>query len=304
MVVEQRMEGLGVSSEDWKTRITKVHNLAVPQQAACLVWVYPSGPEMGKRVELDRDEITLGRGTDVDVTIDRDSVSRRHARIVRVGDKFSLEDLGSTNGTYVNDNPVQKEVLRDGDLVKIGSAIYKFLTGGNVESAYYEEIYKLTIFDGLTQAHNKRYFLEFLEREIARASRTNRPLSLVMFDIDHFKLINDTHGHLTGDAILKDLCARVRASVRKDELLARYGGEEFVVVLPEAPNEGAMEFAERIRRIVEAKPFFFEGDTIKVTISVGVSTTQGQIITPAQFIKEADENLYRAKRGGRNKVVG
>ncbi len=294
-----------MASEDWKTRITKVSAVSkLPEGEACLVWVYPAGPEIGKRVELDGEELVIGRGSDVDITIDRDSVSRRHAKIVQMGSRYRLIDLGSTNGTYVNDEPISERNLSDGDLVKIGNAIYKFLSGGNVEAAYYEEIYKLTIFDGLTQAHNKRYFMEFLERELARASRTGRPLSLVMFDIDHFKVINDTHGHLTGDAILKDLCARIRTTVRKDELLARYGGEEFVVVLPEADREGALEFAERIRHLVEAQPFTFEGDVIPVTISVGCSYTVGETVTVSQFIKEADENLYRAKRAGRNRVAG
>jgi len=294
-----------VASEDWKTRITKVSAVSrTPEGSACLVWIYPADAEMGKRLKLEKEELTIGRGSDVDITIDRDSVSRRHAKIVQSGNQYAIIDLGSTNGTYVNDEPISERTLRDGDLVKIGNAIYKFLSGGNVESAYHEEIYKLTIIDGLTQAHNKRYFMEFLERELARVSRTGRPLTLVMFDIDHFKVINDTHGHLTGDAILKDLCTRIFTTVRKDELLARYGGEEFVVVLPEANHEGGLEFAERIRHLVEAEPFTFEGDTIRVTISVGTATTMGETVTVTQFIKEADDNLYAAKRGGRNMVVG
>ncbi len=294
-----------MASEDWKTRITKVSAVSRPPEgSACLVWIYPADAEMGKRLKLEKEELTIGRGSDVDITIDRDSVSRRHAKIVQSGNQYAIIDLGSTNGTYVNDEPISERTLRDGDLVKIGNAIYKFLSGGNVESAYHEEIYKLTIIDGLTQAHNKRYFMEFLERELARVSRTGRPLTLVMFDIDHFKVINDTHGHLTGDAILKDLCTRIFTTVRKDELLARYGGEEFVVVLPEANHEGGLEFAERIRHLVEAEPFTFEGDTIRVTISVGTATTMGETVTVTQFIKEADDNLYAAKRGGRNMVVG
>ena len=292
-------------SEEWKTRITKVSAVSsVPTGEACLVWIYPADADIGRRIELSGSELIIGRGSDVDITIERDSVSRRHAKIVRAGSQYAVIDLGSTNGTYVNDEPISERTLRDGDLVKIGNAIYKFLSGGNVEAAYYEEIYLLTIIDGLTQAHNKRFLLEFLDRELARVSRTSRPLSMVMFDIDHFKVINDTHGHLTGDAILKDLCARVRTTVRKDELLARYGGEEFVVVLPEANRDGAMEFAERIRSIIGSDPFHFEGDVVTVTISVGVATTFGESINTSQFIKEADDNLYRAKRGGRNQVVG
>ena len=137
------------------------------------------------------------------------------------------------------DVPVQRSHLRDSDLVKIGSAIFKFLSGSGIETAYHEEIYRMTIVDGLTGAHNKRYFVEFLEREIARCSRYGRPLSLLMFDIDHFKQINDVHGHLTGDFVLKELARRLLARIRKEELLARYGGEEFAVVLPEdRPRRG------------------------------------------------------------------
>src|SRR5204862_137857 len=136
-------------------------------------------------------------------------------------------------------------VLRDADFLKIGAAIFKFLSGTGVEASYYEEIYRMTIVDGLTGAYNKRYFLEFLEREIARCARYRRPLSLLMFDIDHFKAINDKHGHLTGDYVLRELSRRLLARVRREELLARYGGEEFAAVLPETDLNGARTFAEQ-----------------------------------------------------------
>jgi hypothetical protein len=160
------------------------------------------------------------------VQVDRDSVSRRHARVFRTGEQWMVEDLGSTNGSYVNDVPVQRSVLRDNDFLKIGAAIFKFLSGVGVEASYYEEIYRMTIIDGLTGAHNKRYFIEFLDREMARCARYGRPLSLVMFDIDHFKKINDQHGHLTGDHVLKEIAKRLHARIRR-EGLARCSGEEF-----------------------------------------------------------------------------
>jgi two-component system, cell cycle response regulator len=291
---------------EWKTRITKVQVVRPKTEAGagCLVLIYPPGPDMGRRFPLENDEIVLGRGSDCDIQIDRDSVSRRHARVYRVDDQWMVEDLGSTNGSYVNDVPIQRSPLRDNDFLKIGAAIFKFLSGQGVEASYYEEIYRMTIVDGLTGAHNKRYFLEFLEREIARCARYERPLSLLMFDIDHFKPINDTHGHLTGDYVLKELCRRLLGRIRKEELLARYGGEEFAVVLPETDHEGAMVFAEQIRQIVGAEPFEYEGDRFPVTISVGVSTSIGETIDPETFIKRADENLYKAKHAGRNQVVG
>jgi diguanylate cyclase (GGDEF)-like protein len=292
---------------EWKTRITKVH-VAKPQGAdatgACLVLIYPPGPDMGKRFTLDRAEFTLGRGTDCDIQVDRDSVSRRHAKVYRAETSWVVQDLGSTNGSYVNDHPIHEATLRDGDFLKIGAAIFKFLTGANIEVSYHEEIYRMTIMDGLTSCANKRYFLEFLEREMARCMRYGRPLSLVMFDIDHFKAINDQHGHLTGDYVLKEIAKRLLSRIRREELLARYGGEEFAAVLPETGKAGALEFGEQIRQIVAREPFEFEGDKLPVTISVGVSVYEGQPVDAQAFIKLADENLYRAKRTGRNRVVG
>ncbi len=291
---------------EWKTRITKVQVVKprVDTGEACLVLVYPPGADMGKRFPLARDEVVLGRGSDCDIQVDRDSVSRRHARVFRNGEQWMIEDLGSTNGSYVNDVPVQRSILRDTDFLKIGAAIFKFLTGAGVEAAYYEEIYRMTIIDGLTGAHNKRSFLEFLEREIARCARHRRPLSLLMFDIDHFKTINDTHGHLTGDYVLKEMSKRLLNRIRREELLARYGGEEFAAVMPETDNAGAMVFGETVRKMVGDEPFEYEGDKFPVTVSVGVATVEGEDVDSTTFIKMADDNLYRAKREGRNKVIG
>jgi two-component system, cell cycle response regulator len=291
---------------EWKTRITKVQPVKPRADVgeACLVLIYPPGPDMGKRFALTRNEVVLGRGSDCDIQVDRDSVSRRHARVFRNTDQWMVEDLQSTNGSYVNDVPVQNSMLRDADFLKIGAAIFKFLSGQGVEASYHEEIYRMTIVDGLTGAHNKRYFLEFLEREIARCARYRRPLSLLMLDIDHFKAINDAHGHLTGDFVLRELSRRLLVRVRREELLARYGGEEFAAVLPETDLNGGRIFAEQVRRLVADAPFEYEGDRFDVTISVGLTTVEGEDIDPMTFIKRADDNLYRAKRDGRNRVVG
>ncbi|WP_233104149.1 GGDEF domain-containing protein [Haliangium ochraceum] len=260
---------------------------------------------MGKRFPLEQEEFVLGRGADCDIQVDYDSVSRRHARVYRDSQgRWLVEDLGSTNGSYVNDMPVQRSPLQDSNFLKIGAAIFKFLLGAGIEASYYEEIYRMTIIDGLTGVHNKRYFVEFLEREIARCARHQRPLTLLMFDIDHFKQINDTHGHLTGDYVLKEMSRRLRERIRKEELLARYGGEEFAAVLPETDHVGGMTFGEQIRQLVGGEPFEYEGDRFQVTISVGVHTLYGQSLDVKGFIKHADDNLYRAKRSGRNRVIG
>jgi diguanylate cyclase (GGDEF)-like protein len=292
---------------EWKTRITKVQVVkpkATSSEDGAVVLIYPPGPDMGRRWELGSDEIVVGRGSDCDIQIDRDSVSRRHARIFRVGDQWHVEDLGSTNGSYINDVPIQKSPLRDLDFVKIGSAIFKFLSGSGVERSYHEEIYRMTIIDGLTGAHNKRYFLEFLEREIARCSRYGRPLSLLMFDIDHFKPINDTHGHLTGDYVLKEMSRRLLGRIRKEELLARYGGEEFVVVMPDTPLDVALTVAERLRqRIANEKVQLPGGEAIDVTVSLGVSSSASREDSGPLILKRADGALYSAKRQGRNRTV-
>jgi len=302
-----------MTESEGKTRITRIGPLTKPRvdsEAGCLVLIYPAGPDMGKRFELELDEMIIGRGADTDLQVDRDSVSRRHAKIVRTGSGFLVKDLGSTNGTYVNDQPVQEQNLRDGDKVKIGNTIFKFLSGGNIERDYHEEIYRMTIVDGLTGAFNKRSFLEHCEREMARALRYARPLSLCMIDIDHFKAINDQYGHLTGDHVLKELARRILGRTRKEEVFARYGGEEFVVLLPESDRDGALAMAEQVRLLVERDEFLFDGDHIHVTISVGVATIDPTAAGPDfkpeldHFIKAADDNLYKAKRGGRNRVVG
>jgi diguanylate cyclase (GGDEF)-like protein len=279
---------------------------ATSDGAAVLVQVYPPGKNLGKRFPLVGAEHVAGRLEDLDITIDEEAVSRRHARLYREGDSWCIEDLGSTNGCFVNDARVERTRLGDGDMVRLGSAILKFLSGSNVEAAYHEEIYRISILDGLTGVHNKRYLLEFLEREIARASRYGSPLSLVLFDIDHFKKVNDTHGHLAGDAVLRELGRRLKPRVRREDLLARYGGEEFAAVLANTPREAALKFAEDMRAIVARDPFVLDASAtaLPVTISLGVAQLDPGERSPQDLIARADQNLYGAKHAGRNRVVG
>jgi diguanylate cyclase (GGDEF)-like protein len=259
---------------------------------------------MGARYTLADQAAILGRGSDCDIRISDHSVSRRHARIQPSGDGYLAVDLQSTNGTFVNDVPASMYRLKDGDYLRVGNCIYRFLAGGNVEAEYHEEIYRLTIIDALTDIHNKRYFLEFLDRELARSGRYNRPLALVMLDIDNFHAINEELGHLGGDCTLRELAGRIKGNIRKDELFARYGGEEFAVVLPETSRDGALQLGERLRQAVAARPFTYEDRSYPVTISVGVGTTAGDTaVTPTELIQRADEKLYQAKHEGRNRVV-
>jgi len=294
----------GGSGEE--TRVTKVTAMVNRIQApgeSCLVEIY--GPDLGKKYPLAGDELTIGRDSKNEIVVDLDNVSRKHARVAAREGKCFVSDLGSTNGTYLNDQEILHETpLRNGDLIKVGGSIFKFLYGGNVEQLYYEEIYRMAIIDGLTQVYNKRYLLEFLEREMARCHRYARALSLIMFDIDHFKNINDSNGHLAGDYVLRELAGLVRAKVRKEECVGRYGGEEFTIVMPEAGPEKARRFADKLLRMVADHDFVFENNKITVTISIGVADMTGETTEPVQFIKSADTNLYKAKRDGRNRVCG
>ena len=269
----------------------------------CLVVLYGDG--LGKRYFLEKAEQIIGRSDAANIQVNQESVSRRHALLVTSQGRTRVRDLGSTNGTFVNDEPVEEMTLRDGDLIRIGQTIFKYLSGSNIESKYHEEIYRLTTVDGLTQTYNKRYFLETLEREVNRALRYGRNLSLILFDIDHFKRINDTHGHLAGDQILRDLASLVQANLRREDVFARYGGEEFAVILPESDRDHAVRVSEKLRALVEERAFSYDDEPIPVTISLGVaSIAPGQEpITPTELVAAADAKLYEAKEGGRNRVV-
>ncbi len=277
-----------------------------PSGDACLVNLHPPGPDIGRRIPLVNSQYIVGRDSEADFVVSRSSVSRQHARLYIDEDgNWWVEDLNSTNGTFVNESRIHAQQIADSDQVRFGDAIYKFLSGSNIESAYHEAIHNMAIQDGMTGIHNKRFFLEFLEREIAVGSRHGHPLTLVMFDVDHFKKVNDTHGHLAGDAVLKDLAGRIRPRIRREDLFARYGGEEFACVLPSTAIEGGIVFADHLRLIIAERPTLFDNLSISFTISLGVTTLQrGEMnVDASALIKRADERLYAAKHGGRNRVV-
>lgn len=267
----------------------------------CLVVLY--GGSIGRKYDLYGEEILIGRDPLNHIVIEVDSVSRNHARIVSDGDRRYVEDLDSTNGTYVADQQISRGALRSGDLLRVGDVIFKYLAGQDIEAAYHEEIYRMTISDGLTSIANLRYLQEFLERELARSRRYGRDLSVILIDIDHFKAVNDSLGHLCGDYVLRELCQLLARRVRREELLARYGGEELLLVLPETTVEGAASYGERLRAMVEAHRFVFEGHTVAVTVSMGVAGFAANMARPRDLIRVADERLYHAKRNGRNRVV-
>jgi two-component system cell cycle response regulator len=299
-----------VNDFDEKTRVTQVVQPAPTDGSGakattdCLVVIYTKEPTLlGKRFVLDNSPTRVGRGGDNQIVLDGDSVSRRHAQFRQKGDAWVVVDDGSTNGTYCNDEQITREVvLKNGDRVKVGPTIFKYFSGADVEAQYHEEIYRMTIIDGLTQIYNKRYLYEALERELIRGRRHERELCILMFDIDHFKRINDVHGHLAGDYVLKEVARVVQGRIRRDEVFARYGGEEFAIILPETPLSGAVALAETLRQKVADYSFVFQADSIKVTVSLGAALMEEGDRTAEHIIKRADEKLYQAKRTGRNRV--
>jgi two-component system cell cycle response regulator len=290
-----------VKKEESTGRLTGIGGLYISGAPACVIVIY--GGELGRRVELSHGDVTIGRDDDNVISVTLHTMSRHHARLFTRDGGHYIEDLGSTNGTLVNEREIAGATqLRNGDLVHCGGAVLKFIEGGNVEGMYHEEIYRLTITDGLTQIANKRHFLEFLEREIARAVRHGRPLSLVLFDIDRFKDLNDRYGHLAGDRVLKGIATVVAREVRRDELLARYGGEEFAIVLPETTVDAAALCCERIRCDLETEAFEYDGAALRATVSLGAAALETSDSVES-LIARADRRLYRAKQEGRNCVV-
>ncbi|MBT8452056.1 MAG: GGDEF domain-containing protein [Deltaproteobacteria bacterium] len=267
----------------------------------CLIVIY--GHQIGRRVQVGTEPLTIGRSPNCEIPVDQESVSRRHCRIQLEDGEFLVRDLDSTNGTYVNDAPVDPQGrLRHGDQLMVGRTILKFIVGDDVEVQYHEEIYRLMTTDGLTQLNNRRYFDDMLDREVARAKRYKRTFSLMVFDLDHFKRVNDRFGHLGGDAVLRQLGAILLGRLRVNDVLARIGGEEFALITPEVGLDGATELASKIHRLIGDTRFEFEGSAVKVTVSVGVAEWQHEYEDAGDLLKTADDKMYAAKRAGRNRV--
>lgn len=267
---------------------------------ACLVVIV--GPKMGQQIHLDR-TLTFGRDPNCGVHLDSDMISRRHAKVESFSGVYQLEDLGSTNGSFVNDIKITRTRLRDGDRVGIGKVLMKFLDSDNIEAEYHKEIYDLMTIDGLTGISNKKHFNDSLASEMSRPGSNATALSVLLFDVDHFKQVNDTRGHAAGDAVLRQLARTARGAIPSQYLLGRVGGEEFAVMLPGVDIATSLSIAEQLRAAVAGQQFQFEQQIIPVTISVGAATrVVGAMEGPLDVFKRADEALYRAKSAGRNRV--
>ncbi len=255
-----------------KTVVTVISKIGdrKPKADACLVVIY--GQAIGQKFVLKQGEILIGRSSQAAIQIDHESVSRRHAKVNFADAGITMSDLGSTNGTYVNDEPITERQLSNGDLIKVGRTILKYLSTDNIEVAYHEEIYRLTTIDGLTRCFNARYVREQLVREVSRATRYNRPLSLIMFDVDDFAKMNEEFGHLAGDAVLAQLGKRLGKRIRREDVFARTGGGEFAIVAQEIYKAGSIALSNRMVRMIVETAFGFDDVQIPVTVSLGVGT--------------------------------
>jgi len=294
------------SDYDSNTRVTAVQTpRALVAGIECLVVIHtPIHSQLGRRYVLENPTLTIGRGRDNDIVLPSDCVSRQHVRIERRAKSFYSVDLASTNGTYVNDatSPVIEHCLTPGDQLKIGDTIMKFLSGSDIEAQYHEIIFSMTITDGLTNLYNRKQLDAAMDDELARSQRHGRPLAVLMLDIDHFKRVNDTYGHLAGDSVLRGLAALLQKRVRPTDKLGRYGGEEFCAILPETSHSSAMKIADDLRKLIEAYVFVADQQQIKTTVSIGVGSLQPGVDSATALYKSADAKLYEAKRTGRNKV--
>ncbi|MDQ3032799.1 MAG: diguanylate cyclase [Myxococcota bacterium] len=248
--------------------------------------------------------LVIGRGADVEVRVMDDEISRRHARVAVKGKDVWVEDLGSKNGTFVNGAQIRRELVRDGDKIQVGaSTVFRFSVQDELEESFQRQMFESALRDPLTRVYNRKYLLDRATSEIAYSVRHSTPLSLLIFDIDHFKKVNDTHGHPAGDTVLVELARHVLRVIRTEDVFARHGGEEFAVLSRGIGLEGAIRFGERLRSAVEGYPFAHEGIRLSVTVSIGISAMPSPGIDRVEeLVARADRALYDAKESGRNRV--
>ncbi len=277
---------------------------AAPLRTACLTVL--TGTATGNVFKLPRAPATIGRAHDAELRLLDDGISRQHARVALDGPIVWLEDLESRNGTYVNSVRITSRAqLRDGDKVQIGGAtVLRFAYHDALDDSFHETLLSSALRDPLTKLFNKRYLMDRLDSELKFARRHEAAVSLLMLDLDHFKRINDTHGHLAGDAVLANLADVLLRAVRNEDVVARFGGEELAVVLRAIPLEPAYALGERLRKLVEQTVTPYQGLELRATTSVGVAGFPAQPLeTVEAFVDAADKALYRAKHAGRNRVA-
>ncbi|HMF54995.1 MAG TPA: GGDEF domain-containing protein [Pyrinomonadaceae bacterium] len=277
--------------------------------------VFLRGDLMAVPIPLERDQVTLGRALDADVRVNDAKASRLHARInaelnQETGEtRYRIRDLSSTNGTYLNGQLISDAVLQDGDKIVIGEHLFRFDMLDEIDREFQQQIHRLLAHDELTGLLTSKSFFSELRRESARAEIEMRPFCVLMMDLDFFKQVNDTYGHLVGSQTLEDVGLVIKRALRAGDVGARVGGEEFAAFMLDATYAQGLVAAERVRAAIEDYGFLTtrrdsgeEEKKFQITISVGVASFPDDARDPIQLVEMADSALYRAKRSGRNRV--
>ncbi len=287
------------------TLVTQVPDLTEEGKEKHPYILFQKGPLMGKMLLLQPGSVTLGRSEEADITINDEGISRKHLMLTFNKGHVVAKDLKSTNGTYVNGEHITECELRHEDKIQISSStLIKYIYADKLDESTQEELYNMGHLDALTNAYNRRHFLDRLRGEFSFAQRKGAPISLLMIDIDHFKKVNDSFGHPAGDFVLMRFAKLARSIIREEDIFARYGGEEFTLLLKGTDHKGAVILAERLRALVEGHKFTFDKQPIPITISLGVVTLSKKNYPDYKaFVQKADDHLYQSKRDGRNRVT-
>jgi diguanylate cyclase (GGDEF)-like protein len=275
--------------------------------------VFLKGDSMSMSIPLEREEVILGRALGADMRLNDFKVSRQHASVKTIYEaengetKYLLTDLDSKNGTFINGEKIDRDWLHNGDKIGIGEHLLRFELLDEIDQEYHRQIRRLVTHDDLTGLHSSRSFFSELRRETARCAAEKRSFCVLMLDVDHFKNVNDTYGHLTGSHTLEEIGGCITKNLRTGDVAARFGGEEFAAFLLEAELPQGLVAADRIRISIEEEHFSVirQGkatDTHHVTVSIGVASFPDDSKDPIELVEMADSALYRAKRAGRNRV--
>jgi two-component system cell cycle response regulator len=304
---DKEPELYSAEDSDERTAIVSLSELRAPKKQSkdrhLLVRV--KGAELGRVTRLPPEPFRIGRSPDCELWLGDDGVSRKHARIFQEAAAYLIEDTESANGTFVQGLRVSRQLLRDGDVIQFGpTAVFRYTVTDESQESLLQQLYDASVTDALTGAHNREHFDTQLRAELSYARRHKTDVSLVFFDVDHFKKVNDTYGHPAGDTVLAALADTVRKMVRNEDVFARYGGEEFALILRGIDGAGAATVGERLRERVEALRVPSEHGPLCITVSVGCSSFADiEDKTPEALVSSADKRLYAAKHAGRNRVI-
>ena len=305
MAEERHRSGTGPHASDDKTSTAHPVSPQVTEEGVRRPYlIIIAGTQVGQLHKIAKSRTVVGRSPNADIRIVDDGISREHVEILLDEESVSIRDLGSTNGTYRNGARVETGEVTDGDKISLGSTtILKFTYQDGIDEAYEQRFYRSALLDGLTKALKREFFLERLEGEVAYSVRHSSPLTLILWDLDHFKAVNDHYGHPVGDLILAATAQSVTRAIRREDAFGRYGGEEFALSCRATSLGGALRTSERLRKAIEGTAVDIGSASVSVTASFGVATCPSEgISTSTELVAAADAAMYKAKRSGRNRV--